>query len=130
LGYKRSKFGHVFSGPPSILYFVVFLVFTSEPEDRFIIVGSKNITIPCHATSSKDGKLTILWKHNSTYITDYDNKHFRQIGQGSLFFIQFLQRDVGDYQCTVIRSILTDHKEQVSSKKARIQAACKYFSKQ
>ena len=99
----------------------------SEPEDRFIIIGAKNITIPCQATSTKDGNLTILWKHNDSYITDYDNKHFRQTGQGSLFFIQFLHRDVGDYQCTVIRSIQTVRKEQISSKTARYQAACKFI---
>ena len=110
--------------------FLIFLHldFSIQPQDRIIILGARKVSIPCNATSnSKTGTIIILWKHNQTTITDYTNKHFTKIHNGSLLFEQFLQRDVGTYQCVAILYVGNIKQKQIESRSARIQAACKWY---
>ena len=78
--------------------------------------------------SNKSSKPIIVWKHNNTAITDFDNKHFSVKKDGTLNFVQFLQRDIGFYQCVAIL-YGKDGKQkidQISSRVAHIQIACKF----
>eukprot|EP00111_Clytia_hemisphaerica_P008679 TCONS_00025377-protein len=100
------------------------LDFTIQPQDRIIILGTRNVSIPCNATSnSTSGTIIILWKHNQTTITDYTNKHFMKDQNGSIVFEQFLQRDVGTFQCVAILYHENIKQKQIESRVARIQAA-------
>ena len=111
------------------IFFSKLSVFTGEPQDDIIFSGTKNYSIACSVNSSiNNSKPKIVWKHNNTAITDFNNKHFSVKSDGTLNFVQFLQRDIGFYQCIAILYGKDGNQkiDQISSRVAHIQIACKY----
>ena len=102
-----------------------YLAFLKEPQDRVVVVGTENITLPCQAsTTVVNGSLHIVWQHNGTWISDFNKKHYTQLTDGSMFFIKFLPFDIGRYVCTAIVFVQNKKIEQLN-KTAILQAACK-----
>ena len=76
-----------------------FITFTKQPHDIIIREGSR-LDIDCVASSTiPDAFVVVTWKHNATWITDFDGKHFILMRNGTLHFRSFSVSDQGTYQC-------------------------------
>ena len=91
-----------------------------------VVPPNSPLQIPCTASTSLAGVLHILWKKNNTWIIGYNNKHYRQLSNGSLLFDRFLHADQGLYQCSaLVVDANHNHQGQIYSQSATIKIACK-----
>ncbi|XP_057290568.1 protein sax-3-like isoform X2 [Hydractinia symbiolongicarpus] len=111
-----------------ILVFIVvptfqIITFKSEPQDDVVKTGDQ-LRLPCHAvTTTLNGNLITTWSKDGSWITDYQNKHFKLEADGSLFFLSFLPSDEGVYQCSAVVLVQGVNTEQKQSRTARIKLA-------
>lgn len=102
------------------------LAFKREPQDVVVKTGDQ-LRLPCHAvTTTLNGNLITTWSKDGSWITDYQNKHFKLEADGSLFFLSFLPSDKGMYQCSAVVFVQSVNIEQKQSRTARIRQACKF----
>lgn len=111
-----------------ILVFIVvptfqIITFKREPQDVVVKTGDQ-LRLPCHAvTTTLNGNLITTWSKDGSWITDYQNKHFKLEADGSLFFLSFLSSDKGMYQCSAVVFVQSVNIEQKQSRTARIRQA-------